>query len=856
MLFAVSLHLYFLKDSIPFLYSGGDPLDQFAKYQLFLHENFRNFNLEWSWLNGLGGDILGQFGYYYSTSLFFLIKLFFPLDSLMQLAKISLYVSIGKAILASSFFYLYMIANERTKTAALIGTIIYIGAIKFMQFSFFSDFMSDAFVFLPLVVWGLERLLKLGKPLLFIFASFLMIQSNFYFAYITTIYISIYTLLYLFLQLKQQSIPKLIKKGLAVEGAYLIALFIASYSFLPAVYQFFNAYRFSKEYEIPLTYPMDFYLNMPVGLFMKISMITIPAIVLFIWMASFQFKKYIPSIHLWMAFIFFIFYQIPYMYSIFNGFSAMQSRWTYLFIFSLAIVVTYTVDEWKQGKNIHLTVFLLYVVYLLYALIGKYALESLSQYNNGWIIISIHCILPFFFVIQKRYRQSAMTILFGLLLVLVSLQQWNFFEEQLGDPASYKETIIDMMDSYDKNEEVQEIFQWIESQPDSFARYSWYLPYTNQLGNFREHNNSMLYGMPSLAYYQSLFSNDLGKFIYEDFKIKQFDSFSHFYNVDERLFLETYLQANYTIVNKDYSYKPDGYTLVYSTTHYKIYKLKSPMPFAYVQNQVVHAKEFDALSIGSRDMLLLQAYRSDDHNSTNTNASYDLPIVLYESAVPFEETNYFNTETNTLQLEQETSFTIPLQEVPSKDAQILASFTIEEVHGKSFTLKIENSFMKKRESEHTYSLPIQAFTMLVDSECKGDTLNFTLTAGSYHLSDITIEMLPINNMSNYQQAALNNAFDLKMLYKNKVQLTGQANNSGMLVTSIPYSEGWHVEIDGKKGDLHRINGAFIGIPVETGNTTIELTYHSPYLRTGLWLSLLTYISLLIAIFYKRRLQNM
>lgn len=851
LIFAIALHFYFLKDAIPFLYSGGDPFDQFAKFQLFLHSNYRDWNFEWSWLNGFGGDLIGQFNYYFSTSLFFLFKLFFPLNTFLQLADINLYVSIGKAALASIFFYIYMITNDRTRTSALFGAIIYLGSIKFMQLSFFSEFMSDIFVFLPLAMWGLERLLKKGKPILFIIMIFCIVQSNFYFAYITTIYIGIYTVIYLLTTTSEQSIKNFSKKVGAVALSYVAGFLLAAFSFFPAVYQFLNAYRFSKEYPIPTLFPTDFYLNMPVGLFFNISMITIPAIVVLILLAAVQFRKSIPKVHLWTVFIFFLFYQIPMMYSVFNGFSAMQSRWTYLLIFAIAVVTTYTVDEWQKGKNIHFSLVILYYGFLLYALFVRDGLQALFEFDYAWAIMSLHLLLPIFLLIRKKWRLGSVAVMLSLLVVLVSMQQTAFFESQLGDSSDYKETITARMASYDEERKKQEVVEWLNANETSFSRTAWYLPYSRQIDNFTQHNNSLLNGLPSLSTYHSLMTSDLGKFIYEDYKIKQFDSFSHFYNVDERLFLETYLQANYMIVNEGFSYSPDGYELVHSTSHYRIYKLAAPMPFAYMQNRVIQAKDFDTLSVGSRDMLLLQAYRSEKEASTQQLESYDLPVVLFEADQPFEDSAYFNENEKTLELHEETTFTIPLSEIPTNTSQVLASFTIEEVTGEAFTVNMGNTFMEKREYDHIYALPIKDFTMHVDQLINTNELTFTLPEGSYHLSKLLIEMLPFEQIENYQQDAIEHAFELVKMHKNKVSLSGHAKEDGMLVTSIPYSEGWQVKVDGKKLEAERINEAFLGVPLVSGDQSVELTYQSPYLRTGLSLSLSTLILLIGIRFFRR-----
>ena len=224
-------HLYFLRDDIPFVFTEGDQIDEYLKFQWLLLENFKAGNFEWSWFHGLGGDLIGEYMYYYATSIFYLVNLFLPISTFAELVEAKLWISIVKVTLAGVFFYFYMMYLKKSKSASLFGVFLYIGSIKLMQTSFYSDFMADAFVFLPLVIWALDVYIEKGKPLFFIVTVFLMIQSNFYFAYNTTIYLMIYTVVVLLFKPEVHNVKLFSKKLLSVAGAYLLALLLASIVF-------------------------------------------------------------------------------------------------------------------------------------------------------------------------------------------------------------------------------------------------------------------------------------------------------------------------------------------------------------------------------------------------------------------------------------------------------------------------------------------------------------------------------------------------------------------------------------------------------------------------------------------------
>jgi hypothetical protein len=73
-------------------------------------------------------------------------------------------------------------------------------------------------------------------------------------------------------------------------------------------------------------------------------------------------------------------------------------------------------------------------------------------------------------------------------------------------------------------------------------------------------------------------------------------------------------------------------------------------------------------------------------------------------------------------------------------------------------------------------------------------------------------------------------------------VTAQA--PGLVVFSEVYEEGWRAYVDGEPVDILRTNHALRGIPVGTGEHTIEMRYEPMSLRIGLWTSGITGIVML------------
>ncbi|MCZ2991490.1 YfhO family protein, partial [Acinetobacter baumannii] len=111
-----------------------------------------------------------------------------PKLSLEQVYDVKLYMSILKNFLAMVFMYGSLRYHNKTAFSSFVAAIKYGGCITFIRHSLLWDFMADAIVFLPLVIWGLDKYIIEKKHGLFLIAATLMLASNFYFAFITSIF--------------------------------------------------------------------------------------------------------------------------------------------------------------------------------------------------------------------------------------------------------------------------------------------------------------------------------------------------------------------------------------------------------------------------------------------------------------------------------------------------------------------------------------------------------------------------------------------------------------------------------------------------------------------------------------------
>ncbi|WP_025022391.1 YfhO family protein [Ligilactobacillus hayakitensis] len=128
-----------------------------------------------------------------------------------------------------------------------------------------------------------------------------------------------------------------------------------------------------------------------------------------------------------------------------------------------------------------------------------------------------------------------------------------------------------------------------------------------------------------------------------------------------------------------------------------------------------------------------------------------------------------------------------------------------------------------------------------------DSLKLTLSKmGTYNFK-IKVYAQPFT--SDYQR-------DVKQIQKHAVKNLSFKQNGvsgdittdqlGVITSSIPYSKGWKLYVDGKKVPLYRTNQAFVGFKLASGKHHINLVYQIPGLKLGLTLSVIGIILLIFS----------
>ena len=174
-----------------FDYTISDAEEQYKPmlYQ-FIMSLKTNTLTNYNFLNGLGNPTIFNFLYYLASPLN-LVALFFNTPNSMYLS-----VTLLKIGLTSITTTYYLKKKLNKNTVVTLGTLSYVFCGWFLAY-YFNHIWLDAFLIFPLFQLGLEKIIYKKKCLLYIFTLAYLYMTNFYMAFLVSVYTIFYFIFYL-----------------------------------------------------------------------------------------------------------------------------------------------------------------------------------------------------------------------------------------------------------------------------------------------------------------------------------------------------------------------------------------------------------------------------------------------------------------------------------------------------------------------------------------------------------------------------------------------------------------------------------------------------------------------------------
>ena len=335
-------------------------------------------------------------------------------------------------------------------------------------------------------------------------------------------------------------------------------------------------------------------------------------------------------------------------------------------------------------------------------------------------------------------------------------------------------------------------------------------------------------------------------------------------NLNNRSQLLDLLGVKYLVCDeKNEKYVPYGFELIKEIEKTKIYENKNYIPIGIFYNKYINNNEYDSLTSLEKQNSMIEFAKIEDEEKIK---DYQIEKGNLDDIKNIEdEINYkINDEKgilegNTINTEKgKNIIELQLDYIPKGELYIVFEninyIPDSKKSSTKYTLKVENA--EKAVSETVQDIK-NAYYIKKDnlvfnfgeSNKRDNKIKITIDAnkGKFTFDKIKVVSIPYEKIDEQAQKLKKSEFE-NIVYSNN-RITGNIKNQkdGILQLSIPFSSGWKCYVDGQAVETIKVNTAFIGIPLKSGEHSIEFVYSTPGLNLGIISSVIGIIGLMILV---------
>ncbi|MFF5993866.1 YfhO family protein [Lysinibacillus sp. KU-BSD001] len=878
---AISIILYFKFVSLAKVYiyndTGSDTFDSYWPFIVNLHETIRSGNLPfWSHNTGIGAS-------QYATNIFIgdpfiYFYLLFPVHVLPYLFGL---MAIMKINVAAFFFVKYVRYLNVKYFTVIISTLLYAFNGYIILWGQHYQFVN-IIVFLPLLLLGFEKILKEDKKIIMSIAVALLAINSYYFLYQVSLFLIIYAFVRYF-TLKRFNLKNLFFITLKSLLAYIIGIGLSAFYLIPTVSYVLSSPRISGNY-IPSLFSLNsleyyislffrFFSNNTLGIgnsfFGDINYYEAPIlfssiliIILFpiAFMNMTRREKIVNGIFIGMIFTFLL---LPIFSTMFNAFSKIDYRWTYVVIFSNIYLIIFSLEKIENisRKKILASLIGLLITISTYIFVVNIGTEYFIWDEKNKIYLTITLLLTIVFGI------SYIVLLFGiykknskiykyLIVVVLMLEIIAHNYPTINNRLLLSPEDITLKQNY--NDYTNEAVVYLNEIDSNFFRVE-----KDYFSRFL--NDPMIQNYNGITGYNSLHQFSTLEFL-KNLDVK-LESLNLIYGVNNRTNLEALLGVKY-LLSKSSDLNLFGYEKIKNIGDIFIYKNILYVPTVFTYESFIEEEQFLSFDTQSKDMMILNSVVLSDSSiqkikDLNMNIVPKSSFIVDRSAETIS-LNYAALKGENVEFLGETSddvikfealnedpiITIPLNE--TQNGHFSLKITIDSPivnEGQIFWRGIDEIFSEEKSSkfqldkgENIYEIDLGSIENF--SELRIDV---SRVAQIYSIKQIIL----LKNDTNAVVGSINNLQELKVNIihhgSNKIVGDAELDKDEILYFSIPFDKGWKLKVDGIEVTPLVANFGFMATPLEKGKHNFELSYTPPFLFEGLIISLISlFVMLLVA----------
>lgn len=815
--------LYIGRGIYPFgnsMYLARDMYHQYAPFFSEFYNKLREGgSLTYSWNIGGGTNFLGLYAYYLASPINWLL-VFVKREHLIEVMNI---IIILKIAFSSVTFTYYLSKHFKAKNILMVVISIVYGLSSYTAAFSWNLMWLDCMVLLPLIVLGLECLVKENKCFLYSISLGLAILSNYYIAFMICIFSVLYFCVLLFSQKEKEKLS-FYKQRLfrfvifsLIAGGFAAFLIIPEYfalkvsasgdiNFPEELKRYFSIYemvsRGLMNVEISASTDHDPNLYSTVAVFLLLPLY---------WMRKSSNKKEkIGKTLLVVIFLLSFNFNIPnYIWHGFHFPNSLACRQSFIFIF-LILSMSYEAFHYIKSFTDR-QIYSVFAGALALFLSFEYFLVN-DAYQFGIVYIS-GIFLALYLLAIQRYRHSRednskffkipRSKFPAIFIVLIFILEIVINYDATGLNTVGREYYTD------DNKAIGAMLSNLEEKDDSFYRIEKVERRTKNDAAWHQYKGVSAFSSTSQAGLNDFlellgFETSMNAYSFYGYTPLTASLFSVKYMFGKEMMEPSNLESLYTQSGEEYLYK-NNYTLplgfMIPEDFEERWYTNNENPFL-VQNNFVH-------EILGEETYEEESFSGEDDISYATTSRVDLfnPIVT---------NNYGVTATLNVQDDNEVFIYIS-----TKDLENL-KISIMDVNGIEISAEDYDDYI----GERIHNLGKHEPGSVIHISTEDDISNIELYAYSLN-EDVFLQT--------YEEL-VGQPFEIHTFEDTYIQGNIFAETDGIMYTSIPYDKGWKVTVDGNEVKSIAFKEALLAIPLSQGEHTVELSYRPEGLKVGIFIS--------------------
>ena len=772
-----------------------------------------------------GGQNIYHFAYYGLYSPLILPSYLLPF---VKMSDYIMAVSIT-GLTASVLLFYYWLKSRKTDagTAFILSLMFLLAGPMIGQYSgqiMFVNYMP----FLCLALIGVDRYFEQEKSGLFTVSVFLMIMTSFYFSIGGMLSLVLYGLHRYFEQREgnRVAVRSFLRDGLCFVRSMILAVLMSGFFLVPTAL----ALTGGRSKEQNTSFASFFIPQITVERFAySIYGIGLTTLVITVLLTGLLYRKVYEKVLTYGCVIVLV---IPVFAYLLNGGLYIRDKVFIPFLPLLCYLIGIYLEKCRKRELSFIAGIVPYIITTIFVYIARNQFVSKGIGKSIWKVLLAESILFLIcyvlYCAMKRYHKETKEILMLALPSVICLAvTMNTFYQMKPDRYVSRKLYRDVTGEQNR-QAVKEALK-----DDGYYR-------TEQMGSDDENaadlNRIWDVEQNITSIYSSAYNPD-----YQTFRQKTFGLEEPFRNgmmqsVSKNPVFQRMMGVRYIVSDSDVP----GYTLVKKCGTTGIYQNKDAAPVMYATDRVMTEEEYKKLAFPYNQTAFLEYAVVGEHTESS-----DQNIMTAYEPVSLKMANNRTTggaEQKTIQQEGQKQI-------------LFFRFRVDNAHpNKDVAVWINGIRNKLSAKDHVYYNENKTFTYAVPLKDGEDNISVTFGKGKYRLRHVQAYLgsLPERSELLYQSEI---QVDKKQTEDNVIQGTICVKKDGWFITSIPYDKHFKIYIDGKETEIQKVNTAFLGCKIESGNHELKIIYHAPGTTTGKVLSLIGIAGFVLVLVQEKRKQK-